>query len=224
MIIKGMPLLERPRERMINKGPHSLSDSELLAIVLKTGTKTLSAKELGMAIIKKYNSIKNLRNIPYGELIKIKGIGEAKACQIMATLELSRRVNGVYDNIENIKLTSAKMVYDYYKNKINLNQECFYCLYLDSAKTVLREKKLFMGTTNRSMIHPRDIFKEAYIQNATAFICVHNHPNGDVTPSKEDMITTERLNQISVLMGVKLVDHVIVSENSYYSFLENGKL
>lgn len=224
MNIKEMPLLERPRERLINKGPNSLSDSELLAIILKTGTKTLSAKDLATNIIKKYKTIKNLKNITYQELIKIKGIGDAKACQIIASIEFSKRISSIQDNIENIKLTSAKEVYEYYKNNINPYQECFYCLYLDSAKKVLKEKKLFMGTTNRSMVHPRDVFKEAYIQNATAFICVHNHPNGDVTPSKDDIITTDRLNQIGILLGIKLVDHVIVAENTYYSFLENGKI
>ena len=224
MNIKQMPLLERPRERLITKGPNSLSDSELLAIILKTGTKTLSAKDLATNIIKKYESIKNLKNITHQELIKINGIGQAKACQIISAIELSKRINTKQENIENIKLTSSKIVYEYYKNKINPYQECFYCLYLDTAKKVLKEKKLFMGTTNHSRIHPREIFKEAYIQNATAFICVHNHPNGDVTPSKEDIITTKRLNQIGILLGIKLVDHVIVTENNYYSFLENGKI
>ena len=224
MNIKQMPPLERPRERLITKGPKSLSDSELLAIILKTGTQSLSAKDLATNIIKTYKSVKNLKNISYQELIKIKGIGEAKACQIIATIELIKRINTSQENIENIKLTSAKTVYEYYKNYINPNQECFYCLYLDSAKKVLKEKKLFMGTINHSIVHPRDVFKEAYIQNATAFICVHNHPNGDVTPSKDDLITTERLKQIGIMMGIKLVDHVIVSENSYYSFLENNKI
>ena len=224
MNIKQMPTLERPRERLITKGPNSLSNSELLAIVLKTGTKSLSAKDLATNIITTYKSIRNLKNISYHELIKIKGIGEAKACQIIATIELAKRINTKQETIENIKLTSAKTVYEYYKNNINPNQECFYCLYLDSNKKVLKEKKLFMGTINHSIVHPRDVFKEAYIQNATAFICIHNHPNGNVTPSKDDLITTERLNQIGIMMGIKLVDHVIVSENSYYSFLENGKI
>ena len=222
--IKEMPVLERPRERLISKGVNSLSDSELLAIILKTGTNTLSAKDLAINIINKYESIKNLKNITYQELIKIKGIGVAKACQVIASVELARRISNIYDNIENIKLTNAKEVYEYYKNNIDAYQECFYCLYLDCSKRVLKEKKLFMGTTNRSMVHPRDVFKEAYIQNATAFICVHNHPNGDVTPSKDDILTTDRLNQIGVLLGIKLVDHVIVAENGYYSFLENGKI
>ena len=224
MNIKQMPLLERPRERLITKGPNSLSDSELLAIILKTGTKSLSAKDLATDIIKTYKSIKNLKNITYQELIKINGIGEAKACQILATLEMAKRIDKPWESIENIKLTSAKAVHEYYKNNINPYQECFYCLYLDSAKKVLKEKKLFMGTINYSMIHPRDIFKEAYIQNATSIICIHNHPDGNVTPSKDDILTTERLNQIGIMMGIKLVDHVIVGENSYYSFLENGKI
>ena len=224
VIIKDLPLSERPRERLINKGVHSLSDSELLSIVLKTGTKNMSVKDLANLILKKYKSISNLKNITYRELISIKGIGEAKACQIIAAIEMAKRMNTKQDKIIDVKIKSPMIVFEYYKNIINSNQECFYCLYLDSAKKVLKEKLLFVGTVNQSMVHPRDVFKEAYLQNATAFICVHNHPNGDVTPSKMDIDTTKRLKEIGILMGIKLVDHVIISEDKYYSFLENGKI
>ncbi len=222
--IKELPINERPRERLINKGVSSLSDEELLSIVLKTGTKDVSAKTLAAQILREIGNVQNLKNITFHELTKIKGIGSAKACLILAIQELHRRMNIKQDKIVNVRITSPEIVYDYYKNIVSEYQEHFYCLYLDSNKKVLKEKLLFMGTVNKSMVHPRDIFKEAYMVNATAFICVHNHPNGDVRPSKDDDEVTDKLNQIGMLMGIKLVDHVIIGENKYYSFLENGKI
>ncbi len=222
--IKDLPVNERPRERLINKGVSSLSDEELLAIVLKTGTKDVSAKDLASQILKEVGALQNLKNITFHELIRIKGIGAAKACLILAIQELNRRMNAKYDKIVDIRITSPDMVYDYYKNIINEQQEYFYCLYLDSNKKVLREKLLFIGTVNQSMVHPRDVFKEAYLVNATALICVHNHPAGNVKPSREDILVTDRLDKIGKIMGIKLVDHVIVSKDEYYSFLENGKI
>lgn len=222
--IKELPINERPRERLINKGVSSLSDEELLSIVLKTGTKDVSAKTLASQILKEIGNIQNLKNITFHELTNIKGIGAAKACLVLAIQELHKRMNRKRDKIIDVKITTPEIVYDYYKNIVNEYQEYFYCLYLDSNKKVLKEKLLFMGTVNRSMVHPRDIFKEAYMVNATAFICVHNHPTGDVRPSREDLEVTNNLNKIGRLMGIKLVDHVIISENKYYSFLENGKI
>jgi len=222
--IKELPINERPRERLINKGVSSLADEELLSIVLKTGTKDVSAKLLASQILREIGNIQNLKNISFHELTKIKGIGAAKACLILAIQELHKRMNRKQEKIVDVKITTPEIVYDYYRNIVCENQEYFYCLYLDSNKKVLQEKLLFIGTVNQSMVHPRDIFKEAYKVNATAFICVHNHPTGDVRPSKEDKIVTQRLNQIGQLMGIKLVDHVIIGENKFYSFLENGKI
>lgn len=222
--IKDLPINDRPRERLINKGVQSLSDEELLSIVLKTGTKDVSAKVLAMELLKKIGTIQNLKNVGFHALTQIKGIGTAKACLILAIQELNRRMNIKQDKIVDVRVTTPEIVYDYYKNIVNEYQEYFYCLYLDSNKKVLSEKLLFMGTVNESMVHPRDVFKEAYLVNATAIICVHNHPTGDVRPSKEDIVVTDRLNEIGYLMGIKLVDHVIVSKNKYYSFLENGKI
>lgn len=222
--IKELPEDERPRERLINKGVDSLSDEELLSIVLKTGTKDMSAKVLSSFLLKKYGSLKKIKNLTYHELVEIKGIGKAKACLILAIMELSKRMNSVQDKIIDVKITSPKIIYEYYKDIVNPFQEGFYCLYLNPGKIVLKEKLLFVGTVNQSMIHPRDIFKEAYLLNATAIICVHNHPDGDVKPSREDINTTERLKQIGYLMGIKLVDHVIIGKNNYYSFLQNGKI
>ena len=222
--IKEMPENERPRERLINKGAFSLSDAELLAIILKSGTREMSAHTLAIYLLKKYKNLRYLKNITYKELVGIKGIGQAKACQVMALFELARRINNKQEKILDVKITSPSIVFEYYKNIVDCFQEGFYCLYLDSAKRVLKEKKIFVGTVNQSMVHPRDIFKEAYRQNATAFICIHNHPNGDITPSRQDIETTNRLKEIGYLMGIKLVDHVIIGDDKYYSFLENGKI
>ncbi len=222
--IKDLPVSERPRERLINKGVSHLSDAELLAIVLKTGTKDVSAKTLATQILKQVGSVKNLGHVSFYELLKIKGIGVAKACQILALQELSKRMSMVQEKIISVRITTPDTVYNYYKNIVSETQEYFYCLYLDSNKKVLKEQLLFMGTVNQSLVHPRDIFKEAYTCNATAFICVHNHPTGDVRPSREDILITDRLNQIGILMGIKLVDHVIIGKDKYYSFLENGKI
>lgn len=222
--IKELPLNERPRERLISKGVSNLSNEELLSIVLKTGTKDMSAKVLATYILKEVGSVQKLKNITYYELIKIKGIGAAKACLILAFIELSKRMNVKLETIVNVKFKTPDIVYEYYRNVISSDQEEFYCLYLDSNKKILNDKRLFIGTADYSMVHPRDVFREAYLLNATAFICVHNHPTGDVRPSRADIEITERLNQIGYLMGVKLLDHIIIGENNYYSFLENGKL
>ncbi len=222
--IKDLPQNERPRERLIEKGAESLNNEELLSIILKTGTKEKSAKVLASQILKYIGNIQNLKEITYHELINIKGIGKAKASQILALIELSKRINTKIDKITNLRFTSPAIVFKYYQDKINTSQEHFYCLYLDSGKKIIHEKLLFIGTVNYSLVHPRDIFKEAYILNATSFICIHNHPSGDVSPSKEDIEITNRIKQIGLLMGLALIDHVIVGKNNYYSFLENGKI
>lgn len=222
--IKDLPQNERPRERLINKGVQSLSDEELLAILLKTGTKEASAKILAGQILKQIKELKNIKDITYHELLNIKGIGKAKACLILAIQELSKRINKTRDEIINIKLTNPAIVYEYFKDIISETQECFYCLYLDSNKKILSKKLLFIGTVNQSMVHPRDIYKEAYKVNSVGIICVHNHPTGDVKPSNNDIFTTQRLKEVSTLMGIELIDHIIVGKSKYYSFLENGKI
>ena len=128
------------------------------------------------------------------------------------------------NKINNIKLNDPSKVFDYFKYRINKDQEEFYCIYLDAKKKVISYKLLFVGTVNHSMVHPRDIFKEAYKLNAAFIICVHNHPSGDVYPSLDDINATKRILEIGNLMGIKLIDHIIISENNYYSFLENGKI
>ena len=222
--IKKLPINDRPRERLINSGVKSLSNEELLSILLNSGTKDMSVKNLACNILSKANSLKKLENLSFQDLINIKGVGNVKASIILAFVELSKRMNMSVDFINNVKLNNPKKVFEFYKFRINKYQEEFYCIYLDAKKRVIDQKLLFIGTVNHSMVHPRDVFKEAYKLNSAFVICVHNHPSGDVNPSLDDIKVTRRLCEIGNLMGIRVVDHIIVSENNYYSFLENGKI
>ncbi len=221
--IKKLPVLERPRERLKNLGPTSLSNEELLAIILKTGTKNSSAKSLAAKILIAVNGIENLENISYQKLIEIKGIGNAKALAIIAIVELSKRINKKIHSIKENKFTSADIVFKYYEKKLeNKKQEHFYCLYLDNKKTIIQEKLLFIGTLDCSLVHPREVFKEAYLVSASTIICIHNHPSGSTNPSLNDIQLTKRLVEVGNLLGIQIIDHIIIGKEKYYSFHENG--
>lgn len=220
--IKDIPECDRPMERLIENGVETLSNEELLAILLKTGTKDMSVKELSSLLLSKIGGIKKLANVNFEYLNKFKGIGKSKACILLSTLELSKRINKEVDTIKNIKLNNTELVYKFYKDKIgNKKQEHFYCIYLDNQKKVLDDKLLFIGTINYSVVHPREIFKEAYMLGASALICIHNHPGGNVLPSKQDIEVTNNLVEVGKLLGIKVLDHIIICKEKYYSFLEN---
>ena len=224
VLIKDIPLSERPRERLKKYGVESLSDEELLSIILRCGSKDLSVKVLSENILKNFNEISNLRYITVNKLQNIKGIGEVKAITLIASIELGRRV--YYRNNKNIiSLNNSKKIYDYIKYDLkDKKQEYFYSIYLDSKKQLIDKKLLFMGTLNKSIIHPREIFKYAYLFSASSIICVHNHPSGNVNPSNEDIIFTKSLVEIGVLQGINIIDHIIVGNDTYYSFYENGDI
>lgn len=217
-----MPNLERPRERLVKYGSTNLSDSELLAILLISGNSKFSAKDLAQVILKYCDGLKNLSNLNYETLIKIPGIKHSKACIILACIELAKRINQKVSDLNNIKLNNSNLVFEYYKSIFeNVKQERFYCIYLDSSKRVIKDKLLFVGTLNYSLVHPREIFKEAYLLSASAFICVHNHPSGNINPSNQDIELTNNLVTLGNLHGIKVLDHIIIGKNKYYSFLEN---
>ncbi len=222
--IKKIPVNDRPRERLINYGAKNLSNEELLSILLNSGTKDISVKNLASSILSRAGDIKKLSNLTYHDLLKIKGIGKVKACIILSLIELSIRMNRKVEVISGVKLNDPQKVFDFYKNKINNYQEEFYTIYLDAKKKIIKDKLIFMGTVNHSLVHPRDIFKEAYNLNACFIVCIHNHPSGDVNPSLDDINVTHRLIEVGNLTGVKLIDHIIVSKEKYYSFLENGRI
>ena len=220
--IKEIPILDRPCERLINEGSEALSNEELLAIIFKTGTKNLSAKELALKVLKEVNTISNLNELNYNSLIKIKGIGMMKACTLLAAIELGKRINSKITSLNNVSFTNADIVFDYFRSKLSdKKQEHFYCIYLDNAKKIIKEKLLFIGTINYSIVHPREVFKEAYMLSASAIICLHNHPSNNLNPSRDDIEITKKLVEIGNILDIKVLDHLIIGHDTYFSFLEN---
>lgn len=223
--IKDIPINERPRERLINYGSETLSNEELLAIIIKTGTKKISAKMLANNLLVAIGGIEKLKEINYEYLESIIGIGPAKACELLAAIELGKRINREVKSLKNIKFNNSKVVYDYYSKELDgVKQEHFYAIYLDNNKKIIKDKLLFVGTLNKSLVHPREIFKEACLISASSIICIHNHPSGNIIPSKEDIVLTNNLKNIGNLMGIPIVDHIIIGKNNYYSFFENGDI
>lgn len=223
MKIKEIPINDRPIERLINKGSEVLSNDELLAILLKTGTKEMSAKDLGTLILNKVD-INELKNITYEQLISIKGVGSKKAGTIMAAIELSKRMNQKVINLRG-EFNDPLKLYNHYREILkDKKQEHFYAVYLDIRNKIIKDKLLFIGTANYSTVHPRDIFKEAYLIGAISLVVIHNHPSGEVLPSKNDLDTTKQLIAVGNLLGIRVMDHIIIGENKYYSFCENGDI
>ena len=225
ILIKELPKEERPRERLVKYGAKNLSTEDLIAIILKTGTKDYSARYLASLVLKEVKEVSDLKKITLSKLIKINGIGAVKAIDFLAALELGRRVYESKPLDNNLKCNSASKIFNHFKSELSgMNQECFYCLYLDQHKKLIDKKLLFKGTLNKSFIHPREIFKEAYLASAAYIICLHNHPSGNVIPSSDDINVTNNLIKIGKLQGIPIIDHIIVGDNNYYSFYENDIL
>lgn len=219
MMIKELPTNSRPRERLIEYGAESLSNEELLAIVLNTGYKDSSAKDVAIKILKE---IDDLNNISFERLTNIKGIGNAKACKIIATIELGKRINNKIPTLKGLKVHSPKIIYEHYKPILrHEKQEKFIVIYLDNKQKIIKDKELFIGTINESIVHTREIFKYAYEINARSIICIHNHSGGDPYPSLDDIKTTQKISDTGNLLNIPLIDHIIIGNKAYYSLKEN---
>lgn len=223
MKIKDIPLTERPRERLKEVGVANLTNKELLSIIIKTGTKNKNVSDLALELLKEYDLL-DFKDLSLEDLIKINGIGEIKALEILATIEFGKRIflkeSKKLQKLENPKAIweSSKYLFD------NLKQEYFYCYYFNNKQELIERKLIFMGTTNQATTHTREIFKEAYKVSATSIVCLHNHPSNDVTPSKADKLFTERLMKTGTIQGIPVIDHIIVGENSFYSFYEHSNI
>ena len=225
MKVKDLPLKERPRERFMEYGKENLSNEELLSIILKTGNGKLSVKEVSNNVLNYFNGINNLKDATKEQLQQIKGIGLVQALTLLSVVELGKRIY-MNDNIsDKLLLTSSNSIYNYMKYQLyNKKQEYFYCLYVNQRKELIERKLLFMGTLNRSVVHPREVFKNAYLCSASGIICVHNHPSGNVNPSREDIRLTNSLVELGQVNGIPIIDHIIIGDNDYYSFYEDGKI
>jgi DNA repair protein RadC len=222
IMIRDFPQSERPRERLITDGPESLSNQELLAIILRTGTKDESVLQLANRLLKKFEGLRMLKDATVEEITSIKGIGLAKAVQIIASLELGRRISRLqYDDRYVIRSPedAAKYVME---DMRFLTQEHFVSVYLNTKNQVIHKKTVFIGSLNASIVHPREVYKEALKRSAASIICIHNHPSGDPTPSREDIEVTKRLAECGKIIGIELLDHLIIGEQKYVSLKEKG--
>lgn len=219
-LIKDLPITERPRERLKEVGITNLSNKELLAIILKTGTKNKSVTMLAIDILNKYD-LDSFKDLSIKDLTSIKGIGEVKAIELISAIELGKRIFLKEVN-KLIKLDNPKLIWEDSKYLFNgLKQEYFYCYYFNNKQELITRKLIFMGTINSSITHTREIFKEAYKVSASSIVCLHNHPSNDISPSKADILFTERLIKTGNIQGIPVVDHIIVGEDSFYSFYEH---
>ena len=220
-MIRDIPKCERPRERLIAYGVEALSNEELLAIILKSGTRNKSVKSLASEVLNNAVEIDRLKDCGINLLTSINGIGETKACEVLASIELGKRIYLIGQK-NKYKIKPSTDVYNLLKYDLSLKpQEYFYCLYLNNKNEVLERKLLFMGTVNKSLVHPREVFKYAYLSSASGIICIHNHPSGDVNPSRDDIILTEKLVEIGRIQAIPIIDHIIVGDDSYYSMAES---
>ena len=222
--MKELPITERPYEKLQMHGAESLSNSELLAIIIKSGTKEYTALDLENKVLKLNDNTNKedlsfLQDISIAEFMKIKGIGQVKAIQLLAVCELVKRINKPI-NKENIKIKDAKDVAKLLMNELKYEKrEVIKVILLNSKNIVLKIKDVSYGGTNFAMIEPKDILVEAIKLQAPKIIMVHNHPSGDVTPSKADFSITDRIYESAELLGIQLLDHIIIGGNKYQSIL-----
>jgi len=223
-MIRDLPMEERPRERLLNEGAFCLSNVELLAILLRTGTKKQSALYLAQAILQKTKGLKALNEITVEELMEIDGIGEGKAVQILASIELGKRI-GKSNHAKTMFILSPEDGFSYLSAEMkHLTQEHFVVLFLDTKNYILGKKTIFIGSLNRAIVHPREVFKEAIKRSSASIICVHNHPSGDPSPSSQDIQLTHRLEEVGELIGIKVLDHLIIGNEKFVSLKEKGYL
>jgi len=222
LMIRDVNIEDRPRERLLRQGAESLSNQELLAILLRTGTKEESVLVLANRVLNVFERLHHLKHATIEEMMAIKGIGEVKAIQLMAAVELGRRLAQKH-NDEKFTIRSPQDAATYLMpDMTSLNQEHFVVLFLNIKNQIIHKQTIFIGSLNASIVHPREIFREAVKRSAASIICAHNHPSGVPTPSTEDIEVTKRIVEAGYIIGIELIDHVIIGDHQYISLKEKG--
>ena len=216
--LKQLHRQDQPREKLLSKGVQALKNDELMAILLGTGVQGKDVRKLAKEIIVLLDE--NFDNLTLDKLCDIHGLGKVKASQILASVELSKR----YLIRSNKRITSAREVYDELKSFSTKSQEHFLTITLDGASHIINTRTVFIGTLNQSLVHPREVFADAIADRAAGIIIAHNHPSGTLEASRADIQITQRLKEVSKLVGIELLDHVILSKYGYYSFSDEGLL
>ena len=229
--IKEMPEDERPQEKLIKFGPDYLSNAELLALIIRTGNrKGDSAIDTATKVLRSLrtandsNGLNSLKNANLSNLMEVDGIGEAKAAMILAAVQLGIRL-AVSSNGTKIRVTSPSIAANYVLSEMSvLEQEHFRIMTLNTKKEINFIREISKGTINMTIVHAREVFRAAISDNAHSIILLHNHPTGDPSPSKEDIGLTKKLIEASKIIGIDILDHIIIGDNRYFSFLEEGLL
>jgi DNA repair protein RadC len=222
--IKEWPEEERPRERLLKHGATGMSDAQLLAIILRTGGQNKSAMDMAIELIDKFGGVSNMEQASLTEYCSIKGLGKAKAAQIKAALELGRRMLQERGGKGPV-FSSGADVYSFFHPKfIGLKKEVFHCALLDVKNRLIRDARVSEGTLTSSLIHPRESFREAVRESAASVIFVHNHPSGDPSPSRDDILITGKLESAGETVGIRVLDHIIIGDGHYTSMREKGYL
>jgi DNA repair protein RadC len=224
--IKAWPESDRPREKLLNSGASVLTDTELLAIVLRNGNASTGQSAIDHArfLLNQFSGLKGLDEASIAELTGIKGIGPAKAAEIKATLEIARRLGGSKWSAGE-PLRSAEDVFRHFHEALaREKRELFYVVLLNNKNRKMREVKISEGSLTASLVHPREVYNPVIRDSAAAVIFVHNHPSGDPAPSPEDIEITRRLKEVGEVMGVRVLDHVVIGHERYFSFSDRGLL
>ena len=222
--IKSWPKSERPREKLAASGTGALSDAELVAILLRTGIKGKDAIAMARELLTQFGGLRGLLSIDLNELQKIKGLGAAKIAALISATEIARRQLKEEIVGKNI-LRDPKSVMDYlYSSLRDRKREVFKVIYLNKANCIIAEEDLFEGTVDETAVHPREVVRSALAKSATGIVLVHNHPSGRAVPSREDQEMTRRIQSLTTPLGIKVLDHIIVGDNQYFSFNEQNLL
>ncbi len=222
--IRHWPEAERPRERLLTQGPSSLTDAQLLAILLRVGRPNASAVELGLDILHQLGGVGGLAQCGVEELCAISGIGAAKAAQLKAAVELGKRAVAA-PLTTGTKITSSRDLFEHFHPALrDLRREVFKVVLLDAKHAILREATVSEGSLTLSIVHPREVFSLAVKESAAAVIFLHNHPSGDPTPSREDRLLTTRLVSAGEVLGIRVLDHLVIGDGRYVSFADQGWL
>jgi DNA repair protein RadC len=221
---KNVPYYDRPRERLLREGAAHLADAELLAILLRTGTEQETSYELAQRLLAAFGDLRGLAQASHAELTKLKGIGQVKAIELHAAFELGRRVIGGTSKRGAVIRLPRDVADLMFPELAHLTQEHFVCLFLNTKNHVIGKQTIFVGSLDASIVHPREVFKEAIKRSSASVICLHNHPSGDPTPSREDIAITRTLREAGELIGISLLDHIIIGDGRYVSLKEQGYL
>lgn len=222
--ISHWPEAERPRERLLAQGPGALTDAQLLAILLRIGRQRSSAVQVGMDVLERLGGVGGLARCGIEELCRVPGVGEAKAAQLKAAIELGKRALSSPLS-KGTKITSSRDLFDHYHPTLrDLRHEIFKVVLLDAKHAIVRDSTVSEGSLTLSVVHPREVFKMAVKESAAAVIFLHNHPSGDPTPSQEDRALTARLVSAGEVLGIRVLDHLVVGDGRYVSFADQGWL